>query len=308
MWFRNARIYRFTKPFDLSEGELESKLEEAAFKPCGPQDSFRQGWVSPLGRHSEQRVFSSGGYHMVCLRKEEKLLPSAVVNEAVNERVERIEAEQARPVARKEKTELKEQLTLEMLPQAFSRSRHTFAYLAPKEGLLVVDASSANAAEALTSHLRETLGSLPVRPPAVNQAPAFTMTGWVNGTLDVPQHLALEDECELRDDSEEGGVIRVKGVELQSDELKAHLEGGMEVTKLALNWQDELRFTLDQELAIRRLKFGDGFQDKLDDIETDDAAAKFDATFHLMTAEFAALIPALLEAFGGEDRTAIVDE
>jgi len=307
MWFRNARIYRFTKPFTLSEEVLEEKLSEGAFKPCGPQDSAKLGWVAPLGRHGQQKVFSSGGCHMVCLRKEEKLLPAAVVKEAVDERVELIEQEQARPVRRKEKNEIRDQLELEMLPRAFSRSRHTFAYISPADGLLVVDASSANAAEALTSHLRETLGSLPVRPPVVNQAPAFTMTGWVTGNLDVPQSLALEDECELRDDSEEGGVIRVKGFDLREDEIRAHLEGGMEVTRLALNWDDELSFTLDSELAVRRLKFGDGFQDKLDDIEADDAAAKFDASFQLMTLEFARLVPALLEAFGGEDRSAIVD-
>lgn len=307
MWFRNARIYRFSKPFSVNEADVESQLAEAAFTPCGPQETFRQGWVPPLGRHGQQYLFSSNGYHMVCLRKEERLLPSAVVKEAVQERVEMLEQEQGRSVNRKEKNELQEQLTLEMLPRAFTKSRHTFAYIAPQEGLMVVDASSDSAAEALLSHLRETIGSLPVRPPVVTQAPAFTMTGWVSGDVDVPQYMALEDECELRDDSEEGGVIRVKGFDLREDEIRAHLAGGMEVARLALNWDDQLSFTLDSELTIRRLKFGDGFQDQLQDIDSDDAATKFDTSFQLMALEFAKLIPALLEAFGGEDRTAIVD-
>lgn len=307
MWFRNARIYRFSKPFQVDEASVESQLAEAAFRPCGSQESFRQGWVPPLGRHGEQFLFSSNGYHLVCLRKEERLLPSAVVKEALTERVEMLEQEQGRPLKRKEKNDLQEQLTLEMLPRAFTKSRHTFAYIAPQEGLMVVDASSDTASEALLSHLRETLGSLPVRPPVVTQAPAFTMTGWVSGEIDVPQHLALEDECELRDDSEEGGVIRIKGFDLREDEIRAHLAGGMEVARLALNWDDQLSFTLDHELTIRRLKFGDDFQDQVQEIDSDDAATRFDTSFQLMTLEFAKLVPALLEAFGGEDRSAIVE-
>ncbi|WP_148863248.1 recombination-associated protein RdgC [Marinobacter fonticola] len=308
MWFRNARIYRFTKPFDVSVEELESKLEEAAFKPCGPQESFRQGWVAPLGRHGTQKVHSANGYHLIALRKEERVLPAAVIKEAVTEQVEQIEAEQMRKVARKEKEEIKEQLTQEMLPRAFTKSKRTFAYLAPKDGFMIVDAGSDKQAEELATTLRQAIGSLPIRPPALEQAPAFTFSGWLSETIDMPTTFTLGDECELKDTGEEGGVVRCKGLDLLGDEIRNHLNAGMQVTKLSLGWEDSLTFVLDEELALRRLKFGDTFQEKLDDIDADDAAAKFDASFTLMTLELARLIPALLEALGGEDRSAIVEE
>ena len=81
-----------------------------------------------------------------------------------------------------------------------------------------------------------------------------------------------------------------------------------QVTKLSVTWDDSLSFVLDEELGIRRLKFGDTLQEKLDDVDADDAAARFDAAFSLMTLELARLIPGLLEALGGEDRSAIVEE
>ncbi|WP_166260336.1 recombination-associated protein RdgC [Marinobacter salicampi] len=308
MWFRNARVFRFTKPFDITAEALEEQLQQDAFKPCGPQETSRQGWVAPLGKHGEQLVHSANGYHLIALRKEEKLLPGAVVKELVAERVEAIEAEQMRKIPKKEKDEIKEQVLLEMLPQAFSKNRRCYAYLAPKDGVLVVDAGSAKQAEDLASSLRKSIGSLPVRPPVVEQAPAFTFTGWLNETIDLHPTLALGDECELKDTGEDGGVVRCKGLDLQGDEIRNHLNAGMQVTKLSVTWDDNLSFVLDEELGIRRLKFGDTLQEKLDDVDADDAAARFDAAFALMTLELARLIPGLLEALGGEDRSAIIDE
>ncbi|WP_288370845.1 recombination-associated protein RdgC [uncultured Marinobacter sp.] len=308
MWFRNARIFRFTKPFDISPEALEEKLQADAFKPCGPQETTRQGWVPPLGKHGDQLVHSANGYHLIALRKEEKILPGPVVKEAVEERAEAIEVEQGRKVRKKEKEEIKEQVMLEMLPQAFSRNRRCFAYLAPQDGVLVVDAGSAKQAEDLASTLRKSLGSLPVRPPAVEQAPAFTFTGWLNESIDHPATIVLGSECELKDPSEDGGVVRCKGLDLKADEIRNHLETGMQVTKLALTWDDNVSFVLDEELGIRRLKFGETLQDQLDDVDADDAMAKFDAAFTIMTLELSRLIPGLLEALGGEDRSAIVEE
>ncbi|SOB75997.1 recombination associated protein RdgC [Marinobacter sp. LV10R510-11A] len=308
MWFRNARVFRFTKPFDISAEELEEKLSADAFKPCGPQETARQGWVPPLGKHGELLVHSANDYHLIALRKEEKILPGPVIKDAVEDKAEAIEIEEGRKVRRKEKEEIKEQVMLEMLPQAFSRNRRCFAYLAPKDGVLVVDAGSAKQAEDLASTLRTSLGSLPVRPPALEQSPIFTFTGWLNETIDLPGAVVLGDECELKDPAEDGGVVRCKGLNLKADEIRNHLEAGMEVTKLALTWDDNVSFVLDEEMGIRRLKFGETLQDQLDDVDVDDAVAKFDAAFTLMTLELSKLIPGLLEAMGGEDRSAIVEE
>ena len=150
MWFRNARVYRFTKPFDIDPETLESQLQADAFKPCGPQETSRQGWVPPLGKHGQQLVHSANGCLLIALRKEEKILPGPVVKEAVEERAEAIELEQGRKVRRKEKDEIKEQVMLEMLPKAFSRNRRGYAYLSPKDGVLVVDALSMKMVSACT--------------------------------------------------------------------------------------------------------------------------------------------------------------
>ena len=62
---------------------------------------------------------------MICARKEERILPSAVINEQLAEKVEEIEQAEARPVGRKERQQLKEELTTTLLPLAFTRSHNT---------------------------------------------------------------------------------------------------------------------------------------------------------------------------------------
>jgi recombination associated protein RdgC len=64
---------------------------------------------------------------------------------------------------------------------------------------------------------------------------------------------------------------------------------------------------LGSDLAVKRIKFGDVLQDQLDDANAEDAATAFDASFAIMTFEFDRLIPDVLNAFGGEDTTAIIE-
>lgn len=307
MFFKNARIFRFTRPAQMEAEQLESKLEADAFKPCGPQELSRQGWVPPLGKHGETLVHPAGGYMLICLQKQEKILPAPVVKEFVEERCEAIEAEQMRKVRRKERDEIKEEVILEMLPQAFPRNKRIYGYLALNDGLLVVDASSAKIAEDFASTLRKSLGSLPVRPPAVEQAPAFTFTGWLNESIELPEQITLGNDCWLEDLSQDGGKVTARGIDLESDEVRGVLESGMQVTRLTMTWDDNVSFCLDEDLGITRLRFGDALQEKLDDVDADDAAARFDAAFSLMTLELSRMIPALLEMLGGEDRAAIAE-
>jgi len=308
MIFKHARVFRFTKPVSIDPDQLEQKLQADQFKPCGPQEMSRSGWASPLGKKGEYMVYAAGGCMLICLKKEEKILPGPVIKEMVEERCEEIEFEQSRKVRKKERDEIKEQITLECLPKAFSRTKRIFAYLSPKDGFMVVDSASAKVAEDLASMLRKSLGSLPVRPPVVQQAPAFTFTGWSNETIDKPDTITLGTKATLVDPSEEGGKVRVDGIDLGSDEIRNHIDAGMQVTEISLEWDNNVKFVLDEQLAIKGIKFGETFQEKIDDVDADDALAKFDAAFGLMTLELSRMIPGLFEVLGGEDDSAIVTD
>jgi len=299
MFFKNLQVYRFTRPLEQDADALEKNLEEFKFKPCGSQDISKLGWVFPMGKSGSMYTHLATKQILICLKKEEKMLPAGVIKDQLNERVEAIELEQGRALKKKEKDSLKEEIVMQLLPRAFSRTSQTFAWIDPEASMLYVDASSTRKAEELISLLRKSLGSLPVVPIQLKNQADVIMTDWLMEG-NIPANFKLEDEAELCSALEGGGIIRCKQQDLLSEEIKNHLSADKFVTKLALNWADSISFVIGEEFALKRIKFADVLQEQNEDIDKDDYAARFDADFALMTGEIKQLIPAVIDAFGGE--------
>jgi len=300
MWFRNLLIYRFSQAVPFNETQLLEALEQKPARPCASQETHTLGWTTPFGRHSENRLQVAEGYWLVAMRKEERILPGSVIKEALAEKVEEIESRDARKVYKKERDTLKDEIIMSLLPRAFTRNQTTLALIAPGEGWIAVDASSNKRAEDLLNLLRESTGSLPVRPLNVKLAPSAAMTDWVR-TGSAPEGFVVLDECELRDTQEDGGVIRCKRQDLASDEIQQHLSVGKQVSQLALAWQDKLSITLDDKLAVKRLRFEDLLRDEADEQGGDDMAGQLDASLVIMAKTLSELLPALTAALGGEE-------
>jgi recombination associated protein RdgC len=297
VWFRNLRIYRLEQAFSVTAEDLDLALREVVFRPCGPLETSITGWEPPLGRDGQTLVHAANGCLMVCARREERLLPASVVREVLADRVAEIEDAESRQVRRKEQAELRDQITAELMPQAFTRSTRVFAYIDPGQHLLIVDSASAPRAEDILTLLRESLGSLNVRPLDTAVAPASVLTSWVSDQP--PADFTLMDECELREPTEGGGVVRCKQVDLAGTEIESHLAAGRQVVRLAIEWDERLACVLSDDLVVRRLRFLDLVQHEADDVHGDDAAANFDAEFAILNAELSRFLPRLIETMGG---------
>ena len=295
--FKNVRLFKLDDPSVIVPDTMEAKLAERRFRPCGPLETATMGWAPPLGESTSALVHTAGDCLLVCARRQERLLPSSVVAESVDELVLEIEDREARSVGRKERRQLREQVMVELLPRAFTRSRRVSAYLDLKAGWMLVDAASNKAAEDLVELLRETIGSLPVHPPRPSQSPEILMTRWVTEG-DVPAGIELGDECELRDARDERSVVRCRGQDLGGEEISTHLRAGKQVVKLALDWQERLACVLQDDLSIKRLRFADDLIDESIDDGLEDEAARFDAEFVIMTHELRGLLERIEELFG----------
>ncbi len=299
MFFKNLQVYRFTRPMEQTVEQLEKELEKFKFKACGSQDISKLGWIFPMVKSGSMYTHTIGKQILICLKKEEKILPAGVIKDQLNERIDEIEEKQGHSLKKKEKEALKEDIIMQLLPRAFSKKSQIYAWIDQEADMLYIDTASSKKAEQLISLLRKTLGTLPVVPIQLKNQSDVIMTDWLNEG-NIPVNFALEDEAELRSALEGGGIIQCKQQDLLSDEIKHHLSADKFVTKLALNWSERISFIIGEEFAFKRIKFSDVLQEENDNIDKDDFAATFDADFSLMTGEIKQLIPAVLTAFGGE--------
>lgn len=299
-FFKNAIIYRIGNPMSLMAqlATIEQQLLPFQFTPCGSNDMARTGWV-PATAFSQTLAHQANGQYLLTVQRQEKILPGPVIKQELTARVTKLESEQGRKLKKTEKDSLKDEVLHSLLPRAFTKDSRTQLWIDVMSGLIVVDASSARKAEDALALLRKSLGSLPVIPLTIENPVELTMTEWVRSG-NAPAGFAIGDAAELKAILADGGIARVKKQDLVSDEIKTHIEAGKLITKLALDWQQRVTFTLTDDAILTRLKFCDELIDQNDDIDREDVLARFDADFTLMTGELSALIKQLVTALGGE--------
>lgn len=297
MWFRNLQIYRLQGGWNTTAEIIGEQLARNRFRPCGSQDPESRGWVSAVD--DDLLVHSVGRQWLVALCIEQRLLPGSVVKQEADERAGEIALRQGYKPGRKQMKDLREEVTRELLPRAFTRRRKVLVWLDPVGGWLGIDASSQARAEDVIAVLRRSLDSLPLAPLRTKLSPASAMAGWL-ATGEAPPGFTIDQDCELRSVADERAAVRYVRHSLDGDEIPAHLAAGKVPTRLALTFDDRMSFVLTEKLEIKRLDFLDVVKEQLDESGADDARALFDAGFALMTGELTRLLPALAEALGGE--------
>ena len=303
MWFKNLRIYHLNGSVQHSPEELNEALAKCEFKPCGNLDPVTYGWTQPLGRNGSEFVHAANGYIMVCAKRQEKVLPSSIVKEALDEKIAEISERESRFVGRAEKLSIKEEIIFSLMPKALVKSSYDFAYIDTAKQLLVANTSSAKRAEELLSALRDALGSLKAVPLTPLTAPRSILTGWLKGEP-LPEGIGIGEECELSS-LDEGRSVKFKHQDLWVEEVSRHIDSGLQVSKLAVSWKESLECLIDDQFCFKRIKYSSNITDQADDHSSETAAEQFDIEFSIMTIELSAFIDAMSAAFGGvEENTA----
>ena len=296
MLFRNAHVYRLTSEVPDFDS-LHEALAGNAFTPCTGLRPSSFGWVTPLAVDEGPLAHEVAGSVLLCARREDKVVPSSALNEALAEKVERLEGMEGRPLKARERLRLKDDAMAELLPRALARSKQILGYLNARDELLVIDTASAAEAELFINCLRESIGSFSVVPPQVKSKPSDTFTHWLN-TRKLPDDFAFGDACDLLD-PEEGATVTCRKQDLASREIRTHLEVGKICTRIGLRWHGDLRLTVDKDLILRQIKV-ETSDDSME--EEENPIARLDAAFVNMTLEFSRFLPALFSALGGEHR------
>jgi len=296
MWFRNLRLYRLPRDWDMDFTRLGKLLAAVPLARCGSLDMISRGWVYP--RHEGEFVHAIERQWLVALGVEQRLLPTTVVRQVAQERAEAIEAEQGRKVGRKELRDLRESVTAELMPRAFTRRRTTWCWIDPAGGWLVIDAGADARADEFLEVLQKSIDGIALRPLQTQVSPGAAMTEWL-ASGDAPAGFSVDQDLELRSTREGQAAIRYVRHALEGEEIQKHIAAGKMATRLGLTWNDRVSFVLTEKLQIKRLAFLDILKEEAEQ-NADTADEQFDVDFALMAGELARLLADLVIALGGE--------
>ncbi|MGL4674935.1 MAG: recombination-associated protein RdgC, partial [Wohlfahrtiimonas sp.] len=137
---------------------------------------------------------------------------------------------------------------------------------------------STKKASLLTSHLRKTLGTLPIIPLAPENSVNSALTHWALHGVE-SDLLSMLDEIELKELKDAGGNAKFKAVALDSKEVQDPLKEGWQVTKLLLEYDEQISFSLAGDFIFKRLKFLERFEENLE--SEDDPLLQMQAELYL---------------------------
>lgn len=284
MWFNNIQIFQYELDDDL---DLEHQLTQDALKPCPPHARYIYGWVPVI---HDQMTHSITGATLICMGKEERILPRGVIVRELNERVLRLEQARGRPIKRSEKKQMAEELEFELLPKAFCVQKRMFALFDHINKRLFVNSSSPTQAAQLTSLLRKSLPSLRMEPFALDDNFAQQLASWIANPSLVPAPFQLASDCLLFSLDDKNKRFNCKGYELPSEEILTLLNQNLACKEVSMIWNDRIQLTLTQDFIFKRLKCLDYLKDEQDQTKHLDESEAKDALLILFVGELQGLL------------------
>jgi recombination associated protein RdgC len=293
MIFKNLSVYRV--PSTVDPVALETHLEKRPFKPCVSGQESSMGFARIFGTNS--RVFSCGGFHLVCLKSEERKVPPAVVKTKLKKVIEAEERALGRRVNRDERRDLDTQVRADLLRSAedFVQGHDTWAYLDSQAHLLVINTTSAKTANSVAELLKGGFSDKLLFPLNPSRDVCAQMTTWLKDKQ-TPEPFSAGVKCDLTDDT---GTLKYNKLNLDDPRLVNYLAEGMRVTCLALAMGERCTFTLAEDFTLKSWVLS---ATSLTDVDhgTGEPLEELAGDLIFMGTEVRELLKGLLAALGGE--------
>ena len=293
--FKNVIVYRIGPQWSATLAQIEECLESARFVECGASQEKSIGWTEPRGDDHGPLAEAVAGQLLLKLMLETRALPSSVVNRKAKERVAQIEASTGRKPGKKETREIKDDIRLALMPLAFTKQSSVTVWLDPEARYLVVDAASQAKADEVLTLLVKCLPDMSATLLNTQMSPTAALSHWLV-SQEAPQGFSVDRECELKAADESKAVVRYARHPLDNEEVRQHVQGGKLPTRLALTWNNRVSFVLTEALQLKKMAFLDVVFEGASTGKDDG----FDTDATIATGELRQLLPALLEALGGE--------
>lgn len=291
--FKNFVVYKLTRDIDFSD--LPSQLESCKFQEIPSGQLSTIGFIPNVV--GEDLHYGRLGFHLLSIKKEEKIIPSAYLKKELEKRVAKFEEMTGNKVKKSERDSFKDEVLQSLIPTAFTKEKVSRIIIDTLYKFVIVEAGSHNAASDLIALVRKAIGSLPVVHVDTTTPVDIALTEWAADGEGMGQFM-LGTEATLKSVMEDGGELKCKKQEIISDEIHNHIEAGKRVTSLSLIYGDSVLFTLNDDLRFTKVKFTDLITEQNDDYDKEDVQGRFNADFVLYASEMRKLIKYTLDSLG----------
>lgn len=290
---KNLILFAIGADVPPSAAELAEAMAAATFAPCGATQRTSSGWVPPRGDKHGALVEVVDGQWIMALLTETRILPGAVIARRVEEMAEVVERETGRKPGKKQRREMKDQVQLELLPQAFTRRVRTLVWIDPKARRVGIVAPGAARGDVAASHLVAAWPKMNVHKLRVQRSVERTMATWL--LEEPPSDFTVDRDAVLESAEDSKAVVRYQRHSLSSPDVREHLMAGKVPTRLAMTFVGRVSFLLNDDMHLQRIEIGDSHVTG----SAQERADAFDADITIATGELTALIDTLLEELGG---------
>ncbi len=291
--FKNAIAYLLTPGFRLDP----EMLARRPARPCSANEGRTMGFAPPCSHSTAELAHHVAGHTMICLETEDRLLPGSVVAEEVESRAIDLEKQQGYKPGRKQMSELKQRVTEELLPKAFTQKRRTLGVFAGQ--YFIVDTSSPARADMMIETLRSVLDALPLALIQTENRITGRMIEWLLGSL--PWGLTVDDFVELEKAEPGKPAIAYKRTTLDESDMRRRISDAYVPRKIGVTLNDRLSFKVDDSLHLKQLVALELRQkdQRHQNDQAEDMAQAFDADVALMVGEVVATYNFLIAHLGG---------
>ncbi len=172
-------VYRLGPEGPATMAQIQEALERDRFVECGATQPLSVGWIEPRGVAHAPLLEIVGGQWLMTLQIEQRLLPGAVVRRRAEELAQKVEQATGRKPGKRQMRELKDQATLDLLPQAFTKRVSVNLWIEPTQRLLIADAGSPSRADVALTQLGKTLAGVSAHGLNTALSPTVAMTEWL---------------------------------------------------------------------------------------------------------------------------------
>lgn len=291
-------IYRLDPTWQIELSELEAQLQNSKFTECGASQQKSVGWIEPRGEQFGPLVESIASQWILKLQIETKSVPTSVVKRQLDKVIAEVKKTTGRQPGKKEQKDIKDDLILSLLPQAFAKQSQVLIWIDKQNGFLFTDASSQAKSDEVMTLLVNTIPGFSAMLLQTQTAPQTAMAQWLLAATadELPAAFVVGKECLLKSSTEEKSMVKFTRHNLSTDEIKLHVQEGKLPQQLALNWQGKVDFLLTDTLQLKKIKPDEDLTDK----STDSKQDAFDANILLTTGTLGPMVIDLVEALSGE--------